>query len=106
MPRSACAWAATVSPAWMVPLMVQGGLKPVMPVPGLTPTSPVIADAPVQVTVEAPRTAKPEAAPSAGLEDVSRACALALVISPQPARASSERTAVVLVRFEMKVDFE
>jgi hypothetical protein len=47
-------------------VIVQLGPKPVIAVPGLTPTSPVTADVLVQVTVEAPRTAKPDAEPKEG----------------------------------------
>src|ERR1700676_469711 len=60
------AWNATPSPGCNVPVSVQSGLKPVIAVPGLTPTSPVMADAPVQVTVEEPRMAKLAAEPSDG----------------------------------------
>src|SRR5258708_39441669 len=55
--KSAIAWAAAGSPAWMVPCTVPGG-KPVTAVPGLTPRSPVTWEAPVLVTVDPARTAK------------------------------------------------
>ena len=42
-------------------------------VPGLTPTSPVIIDAPVLVTVVAPRTAKPCAVPRGDWADAEEA---------------------------------
>jgi hypothetical protein len=48
------------------PVIEQLGLKPVIAVPGLTPTSPVTADRLAQVTAEAPRRAKADAAPSDG----------------------------------------
>src|SRR5256885_2387695 len=50
----------------MAPTTVHGVGKPVNAVPGLTPRSPVTVVAPVQVTVEEPRTAKLAAAPSDG----------------------------------------
>jgi hypothetical protein len=45
---------------------MHGTGKPVTAEPGLTPTSPVMAEAPVQVTVEEPSTAKLAAEPSDG----------------------------------------
>src|SRR5205085_9770334 len=64
--KSLWACAATVSPAWSVP--VTGQLVCVMAVPGYTPTSPVMVPL-VQVTAVPARTAKLAAAPSEGTED-------------------------------------
>jgi hypothetical protein len=47
---------------------VHGAGKPVTAEPGLTPTSPVKVEAPVQVTVEEPRTAKLAVEPSDGTD--------------------------------------
>jgi hypothetical protein len=92
-----------------VPAIVQGGLNPVIPVPGLTPTSPVTTDEPVQVTVEAPSTAKLDAAPNDGIAVVVSACfsvAFALPDSPQAATAMSRKAVAVLVKLNAQVDFD
>src|ERR1035437_239405 len=60
---SAWAWAATASPACIVPTSIIPGGKPTTAVPGLTPRFPLIWVTPVLVTVEAPRTAKVSAVP-------------------------------------------
>src|SRR5207245_4414492 len=63
--RKACSrWAASGSPAWIVPLTIPGG-NPVTAVPGLTPRSPLTLVAPVLVTVEPARTVNVLAAPRA-----------------------------------------
>src|SRR5688572_28861010 len=62
--KASCAWAATGSPAWIIPLTVPGG-NPVTAVPGLSPRSPLTLVAPVLVTVEPARTANVLAAPRA-----------------------------------------
>src|SRR6185503_14417970 len=60
--KSAWAWAAAASAAWIAPFTIPGG-NPVTAVPGLNPRSPLTMVPPVLVTVEAPRTAKLAAAP-------------------------------------------
>src|SRR4051794_821937 len=61
--RSAWAWAATASAAWIVPPVTTPGGKPLTAEPGLTPRLPVTRVGPVLVTVVPPRTAKLAAEP-------------------------------------------
>lgn len=65
MLASFCAWAATESPACIVPLTIPGG-NPVTAVPGLTPRLPLTVVGPVFVTALPPSTPKLPAVPRGG----------------------------------------
>jgi hypothetical protein len=89
--RSVCAWSATASAAWVVPLTVPGG-KPEIAVPGLTPRSPVSTEEPVFVTLWPARTAKLPAVPR------STAVAAALAL---PGTSASTRTSTPRVKVDI-----
>src|SRR5207247_7671312 len=79
-----CAWAATASAAWIVPLTVPGG-NPVTAVPALRPTFPLPAGVAVVLTVESARTANVPADPratGAGPADVGDSRAAARIGKP------------------------
>src|SRR5687768_7694707 len=79
---SLLAWAATASPAWIVPFTIPGG-KPVTALPGLTPRLPVTTVGPVLVTVELPSTANDNAVPRPGS---------VAAVAPPPGKASPKNT--------------
>jgi hypothetical protein len=99
---SACAVAATASPACIVPVTipgppVQGAGNPVHAVPGLTPRLPVKTVGPVFVTVWAPITAKVPAVPRGGA-DAAGANAAACTPVAATARVPASSTTVTRVR--------
>ena len=86
MVRSAWAWAATASAAWIVPLLTPPGGKPVTAVPGLTPRLPEITDAPVLVTVVPASTANEVAVPNptGACTDAAKATGAPTIAAPSP----------------------
>src|SRR6202521_3417898 len=77
MVKEACACCAGISPAYIAPFTVAGGVPGTKAVPGQTPRSPLIRLGPVLVTVLPAKTAKVPADPSSMGACAGGACAAA-----------------------------